>query len=299
MDVTFNFNKVYFIVSDELSRYAEMLFTDVVERRCSQAALFCELIDVVTKADFENTIANIVQNCQVNGVLPYIHFECHGSSEGVSLKSGECYNWDDFGDYLIRINIACKNNLFVSMASCFGGYLSLPTLKNILIGKVQRAPVCGFLGPNGEIEYNKLETGFTEYFNELLVSYDFNAAIDLLNRHSLYPQGYNINTCQYLFKHVMDDFISKNLTERFSSKVKYDSKIYELLMQRFRLTGYYPIETDFIKLTKELKDKQFYINFFNDTAKKYFMIDLYPENKSRFALIKDINNWEVLLNNVK
>jgi len=154
MDVTFNFNKVYFIVSDELSKFAEMLFTDVVERRCLQANLFSELIIINNKSDFEIAVREIIEECKKNEILPYIHFECHGSSEGVSLKSNECYSWDDFGDYLTRINIACKNNLFVSMASCYGGYLSLPILKNILIGHVQRAPACGFLGPIGEIKYN-------------------------------------------------------------------------------------------------------------------------------------------------
>ncbi len=60
-----------------------------------------------------------------------------------------------------------------------------------------------------------------------------------------------------------------------------------------------PIEADFKSLTNELKNKQFYINYFNDTAKNYFMIDLYPENISRFALLEDINNWDILLNKIK
>ena len=57
--------------------------------------------------------------------LPYLHFEIHGSDDksGLFLNSNELLEWNELYESLQSINIRCKNNLFISLATCYGAYM--------------------------------------------------------------------------------------------------------------------------------------------------------------------------------
>jgi len=299
MDITFNFNKIYFIVSDSDSNKVIDIYHSLIERKCEQSSLACELIDIEDFGTYQSIINNLASVIKTESILPYIHFECHGSKDGIRFKNDDRLSWEDFGESLSRINVACKNNLFVSMAACYGGYLTLSSLKHIMDKHNQRAPVCGFLGPNDVINYGSLEEGIYYFFDELLTSFDFKKSIAALNTHSNYSPGYTIKTCQFQFREVVENYIRENLSSNFQSKVSFYAKIASVLDLKFRTTGLLANSTDINNLEILLKDKYFYIRFFNEIALKYFMIDLYPENKNRFSLLADIDNWDELLRQVR
>jgi hypothetical protein len=55
--------------------------------------------------------------------LLYLHFEMHGCREGLMLNSGELLSWEELYQYFVLINSRLQNQLFVSLATCFGAYI--------------------------------------------------------------------------------------------------------------------------------------------------------------------------------
>jgi len=290
--VTFNFNTIHFIVSDKNAQEAKDLYTSVIERRCELSNLKCSYTECPDKNSFTESLQKIASN--PNTSLPYLHIECHGSPNGLTFANKEKMDWDEFGNLLTEINIASRNNLFVSMAACYGGYLTLQGIKYLSKPTDQRAPVCGFIGPQSEISYDLIERGFNKYFDCLLETFDFSQALKLLNKFAFYEPGYVIKTCQFQFKEIIDHYFIMIEQLEFSSRIRFEIKIHELLMQSFRQTGKYPTTGDYLKIRHIKLDKRFYIDYLNDMAIKYFMIDLYPENRNRFSLISDIDNWDYI-----
>lgn len=290
--MNFNVSKYYFIVSDEDDKSAKGVYEDIVRRRCEIKNRKSEYIDVNSKNDFKNALKKISKESKENGEFPYIHLECHGGQKGIKLKSSANIYWNEFADLLTQVNIASKNHLFISVASCYGGYLALPIIRKTLQGKTSRAPVCGYVGPVDEITYGNIEEGFANFFDTLIASSDMDKAIEQLNIHSRYEKGYSYNSCSNIFLDVIDYFLENDIAKKFDSKVSFLSHVYELSMNRFRETGRLPPGKDFNNIATLISSKEFYLGFFNELRKNFFMIDLYPENEERFEKISDIKNWE-------
>jgi|GEM_PF-3231942 len=111
----FQANSIYFLVYDKSDNNTRELFI-TVSHRCYQHGLKCEYIDINSQNDFKNTLNSIKEECINNQIKPYIHLACHGSSQGLHLKSTGKIHWNIFADLLTSINVACRNNLFISLA---------------------------------------------------------------------------------------------------------------------------------------------------------------------------------------
>jgi hypothetical protein len=81
----------------------------------------CEHITVVSKEDFFNVFSRITDKVITDNIFPIIHLEMHGSKNGLQLTSYEAITWEEIQPILIDINVLCKNNLFLTMATCYGG----------------------------------------------------------------------------------------------------------------------------------------------------------------------------------
>ena len=75
---------------------------------------------------------------------------------------------------LRNLNIKSKNNLFISLATCYGGHL----LK--IYKPWETCPFFGYIGPS-ELVYNlDLEASYSAFFETLLTENDFSKAIEKL-----------------------------------------------------------------------------------------------------------------------
>lgn len=294
----FTFNKLYFIVSDKEDRVAKGIFADIVRVRCEIKNISSEYIDINSKEDFKEMLLKIERNARENEEIPFLHFECHGSPDGIILKSTGKINWGLFANLLTRINVACKNNLFVSMASCYGGYLILPLIKKLTEGEKSRAPYFGYIGPTSEIKYGELEDGFSKFFDVLLDTLDMDKSIEMLNKFSNYKRVYSHNSCKGVFDLVIEYFLSNDLFKKFNSKLSFTAHIRDLAKQYFRETGRIPTHQDYNRLSSTVADKKFYLDYFNKMREDFFMIDLYPEIEDRFEKIDDIKNWHRLMERI-
>ena len=155
------------------------LCRDIIERKIEQLKIKnikAKLITVTSKSELLNVLKNLKFKLGGKSIIPYIHFEMHGREEGLVLRTGELINWKELQPLLIGINGSVKNNLFVSLASCFGG--------NIInsIDLLKRSPLYGFIGSWNKIHIGDIREDWEAYFTTLLENRDFNLAVDELNK---------------------------------------------------------------------------------------------------------------------
>ena len=153
----FEFSHIYVIESlrpDDYKTGTE-LFNDVIMPNMMKRGLEknCELFEISSKVDFLQTLEIIRQKEIFQDVNPIIHFEMHGDKNGLQFTNNETISWAELQYYLIQLNGICGNNLFITMASCNGGYIFKA------INPASCSPFWGFVGPfetvsNGDIIEN-------------------------------------------------------------------------------------------------------------------------------------------------
>ncbi len=278
----FSANKIYFLVSDKnINKIRESFLT--LSYRCISKKLENEFIEINSKKDFSNTVSIIERECKENNILPYIHIECHGKIQGLVLNSGGLINWNELSNYLTRINIVCKNNLFISLASCYGGFLSISLLEKMTAGKKPRAPFYGILGPKDVISYQEIDVGFENYFEVIIGNTDFNLGVNEINKSLEKSRGYSYQTCESVYFQIANEILNYVNETKYKNELTFNSHVLDIGSKYFYKTGIIPIKSDYEYLSKILAKKDFYIEYMNLLRSYFFMIDLYPENDKRFA----------------
>lgn len=171
------FNKIYVIQSlpDFEIQTGSELFDDIINRRTYEdSSLTAVKIDVTNRDELLDLLNQILIETKQKSIIPYLHIETHGYQKGVELKSGDKIEYKDLVEVLRKINIASQNNLFISVGACWGGHIQDVT--DIFEPCVFR----GFIGPMDKIQTGNLQLLFTEYFSELLLSQDFDKALQVL-----------------------------------------------------------------------------------------------------------------------
>src|ERR1700730_7897920 len=90
---------------------------------------------VSSRAEFEELLEAVLIDCEQTNRVTLLHIECHGNDDGIGLANADFMDWEQLCEHFVKINMATRLNLFVSVAACFGAYLAsqfVPT---------QRAPV--------------------------------------------------------------------------------------------------------------------------------------------------------------
>ncbi len=132
-----------------------------------------ELIPVENRASFFEAIEAILESIK-DGARPYIHFEMHGSpAGGLSLSNGEHISWQELKEPMREINIACANNLYVSLATCHGA-----NFLDMYKGELDKpCPFFGYIGADKEVNAVDFESSFTFFFQTLLTEDNLTNAI--------------------------------------------------------------------------------------------------------------------------
>jgi hypothetical protein len=141
-------------------------------------------------------------NAHTNDWLkPLIHFEMHGSPEGIELaEEVDVMTWLELKEPIREINITSKNNLFVSLATCYGGHF----LK--LYECYEPCPFYGYVGPMVEVDAKALEDSFVIFFTTLLETNSVPKALAEIQLSLLSPsdQGqFSFINCDDYFNKLM------------------------------------------------------------------------------------------------
>lgn len=222
------FNSIYVIQSlpPEEKQTGTSLHDDIIRRRTYHfEVLKSELIDVIAKDEFIRTLTELPEMFFDKQVVPYFHFEIHGCKEGLVLKNGELVLWEELRPLLVIINYNIQNNLFISLATCYGAYIFNA------IDPLDRIPFYAFVGPPVEVKVHEVEADWESYFDTLLTTRDFTCAINALNKSNT-RIPYVFYTSEQIFDIVTSVFM-KLYRDRKSRRIK----MLELVKRAKKMTG--------------------------------------------------------------
>ncbi|WP_344766085.1 hypothetical protein [Pedobacter ginsengiterrae] len=259
------FNSIYVLQSlrkTELQT-GETLFNDLIKRKVDQMNGFqANFFKLENKAAFHSCLSEIIEKVNYGLERPYLHFEVHGCKEGLVFNSGEILTWAELYQYFVLINKPLQNQLFVSLATCFGAYIINA------IEPTKKSPFYAFVGPTREVSNSAVEVGFYEYFDVLLNTNDFNEAIEALNSanpglpvpfickssEEVFDQACNL----FLKRHENKDFRRKRVQELIDrarknpilkvkfSKAEMRTHFSKLLKSRYQANGIKELKKHFL-----------------------------------------------------
>ncbi len=268
------FNKIWIVesLSPGDLKTGENLYKDRVEPTCFQLneveSKFCRL---ESKEDFMSLLKKIQKDTKEYGKFPIIHIECHGSEQGLTMANNDQISWKELRDPLIQINMASKLNLLVVLAACNGANL----IKTV--SQLDRAPFFALIGPTKDVTTGSIEKNFDAFYKEFLSSYDGDKAIATLNNgKSLQDREYHFFPVMSLFvegfkKYYQENCVGKALQSRVENLLS--KAMSDPLIRKKGIT--------FIRrnIKQGLKDVE---HAYNNYLNKFFMTDIYEENKERF-----------------
>lgn len=154
----------------------EELTKDILQyKKYLQKDSFVEFYNLTTVAEFIKTL-NTINKSMSKGVIFSLHFETHGSEEGIHLASGECIKWKKFYELIRPINIKMGNLLIIVMAMCKGG---------ALIGSLEpekRAPYLAFIGAFRDLTQDEISRGFNAFYTNYTGALDIEKGMEALTK---------------------------------------------------------------------------------------------------------------------
>lgn len=171
----FHFNQIIIIESlnPNERKTGKELYNDIVSRIPYKIQILKTAFHHVgSKEEFLHVFTELDRST-ANNDCPFLHFEIHGSKEGFYLHSGALITWTEVTHELRKLNIKTRNNLMVSLATCYGAWIYSSILPS------QRAPFWGFIGQWDKILNSDSLVSFTQFFEYVMNCKDIQQ-IDLL-----------------------------------------------------------------------------------------------------------------------
>lgn len=272
--ITANFSKIIIIQSLKEGRTGSRLQDDLSVLTIFTDGLVCsELIDVNTKEELMSLLSTINLDVRAGKYRPIIHIEAHGSidNSGLVLASpGNFVSWREIKGPLADINVATGLNLLVCLSACYGAYMTSA------IETIDRAPCWALVGPKGKMYPDDLLKDFTGFYDEILRTRNGGAALKRLYRDKIGSESlYFFTTAEMFFETVWINYIRKNCNDDQLNN-RTNAMVRELKKRGMKN----------VPSRNELKAKlmQSHPDFFIKSKEYYFMMDLFEENKERFAM---------------
>ena len=268
---SFSFNKIYLIESINTkiqgqeglafgSTLSEILTKELETLKANDPKhknLSCELIKIDGLEDWQATMDRIADDCN-KGIRPIMHFICHGVydekknitcmllADSKNAFSGyTSISWEKVARSLEKINVACHNNLMVTLATCYGSLLYSVLLQNDL-----RIPFYCLLSKPSTVSKNE-SIGMLCFY------------VSLLNNHKL--DSAKNDLYQYVYNGEVPEGNNK-------LDITYADEIFKNLV-KLRC-----------KNEKTGECKAFWKQNYESVVAYKFMYDLYPEEKYRIDL---------------
>lgn len=215
-----------------------------------------------------NTVARI---CTKYGRAPIIHFEAHGSSEGISVggRRGELVPWQSLSPTLTQINISSRMNVLLVAAMCHGIHMA------DILRPMDRSPAFGMVAPPSSVQELDLLDAMRLFYHQLL---NRSGEVDLALT-ALRSEGrgdFRFLSAELWMCQVFREAIKPDRNET------HEQRVARLLEESY--TDTIPIVTESMqrraRISDELGDEEAY---FHRLRARFLMLDLFPENADRFA----------------
>ena len=228
-----------------------------------------------SKADVINSIERAAQVAQQTGMVPILHIEAHGCSDGIAPSTDtreELLTWKEIIIPLQRLNVATKCNLVVVVAACLG-FAAIQALT-----KGRRAPAVALVGPDETVNESDLLLGTKEFYrrfkdkNLQLTNIAESASREMIVAN-FEIEPFATLAYESMIEHLI---VGKRPSER-------QARLERLRQRMHQETSYSSaeIESRLAKLSENqaMEDMEQLWNYM-------FMFDLEPKNEERFGL-----NW--------
>lgn len=248
------------------------LFNDTIKPRMMQKGLEnrCELILVTSRLEFFDALKTICNQIIYELVNPIIHLEMHGSMEGLQVTNGETITWKELQYKLIKMNVLTENNLFLSLATCFGGYI------HSVINPKLRTPFWGFMGPFETVYPDAILANFTAFYDTFIPSGDFRCAEKALNlANSDLVSKFRLQNTEFIFARAY-----KNYEEKYLTPAMVEIRINEIVILSQNLPEFIGRTTEDLKALARFNMVDLNSQQKEDLKTKFLMWDLFPHNKS-------------------
>lgn len=204
----FGYNKIYVIESLQACEFktGKNIYEDLIKRKVyNNPILYHEYVDIKKYKEFESLMLRINGEIK-SGILPFIHFEIHGSSQkdGLVLSSGELVSWQQLAYFTRNINKSTHNNLAISFASCHAAHF----MNSIKLDDA--APFSCFVSTIEAVTTGEVEIDFTNFFDTFFSSADFGNAVSALNRDNKNPHKYNLFSAEDFFEKAFAKIIDED-----------------------------------------------------------------------------------------
>ncbi len=275
MSISANFSKIVVIQSippDELHTGTK-LHEDLETLDAWHAkGLKSELHNVITRSELLGLLSALEEKARLEGDWPILHFETHGNPQGLVLASAAdaLVTWDVLKTPLVKLNIQTHNNLIVVLAACYGAHLTSSLVPT------DRAPCWGLVGPNEAMYPDDLLRSFLEFYTELFATGNGSASLRRLNAAvSTEKLSYTFAQCEFMFKMVYQKYLQNNFAPRALKNWALAMYLETKRRGAAPAGGVGEIKRRLIR-TRE--------DYFPRHREKFFMFDLYPENRKRFTV---------------
>jgi len=230
--------------------------------------LSVEYAFVGSRTDFEGTLKKIWTETVATRKIPLLHFEAHGSDEGLELANGEFEYWDELGELLSAINEASGFDLFVSVSACMGAYL------NTRLSPTRPAPFSACLSVSKTQFPDELYRGFDAFYRTLMSTGQGDDALTALKAQNKGGASFFIGEASHFFH-----LACRKYFEQYCTQEKYRERIERILAEA----------TEKGKPTKSHDEiRQFFLSserpYFEKFRQTYFMLDRFPDNALRFPI---------------
>ncbi len=154
---------------DEDKKSGKELYDDIISRMIDlkqeeNIKMSHEYFDTPTKESFIEILRYIEAKAQYipGGVL--IHLEIHGSEkvDGLVLSDRKLIKWKELIALFRDINIKTRNQLYITMATCFGRQLYEGVDPN------EKCPYSGYISASKKVKTQEVIENFSELFIKLI-----------------------------------------------------------------------------------------------------------------------------------
>lgn len=283
------FNKIYILESLENETLTgKSLAEDMQTWRYLYANktginLEVEYIQALTEPEFIQAL-NKIKSEAAAGVIPVVHLEMHGVEKPNLPVSCEKYtgiqtagdlhtiSWERLASLLRDINIACHNNLLLTMAVCFGAWLQQRSMLD------KEAMVWCTVGSFHKLFNTTILLKYGGFYEKLLCEADFDLAFSEIKKDNPNaPDSLALIDSYMMFRQVYANYIAKNVEDPAGVSLRIRQMMWQNPWLHWMFGNNAPL---YIWRMLEHTKQEYY----REHARKFLMIDRYAENAQRFPL---------------
>ena len=162
------------------------LYEDLRILNQASNGLTVEYIEVEGIGDFLVQLERIFKNCKWQYQRPALHIECHGDQiNGLVFCDGNL-SWKYLGERIREINYATGNNLFVSLATCYGLNAYAVPLRHDRL-----CPAWYMIAPDDEVGAGRLLDFYIEFYSALSNCKDMDLVDGIALKHGVAKSVYS------------------------------------------------------------------------------------------------------------